>query len=60
MFVKALRSKMKCIVLGNNFNVSYHMINSNVKSQSYNSKYAVSAITSSYICQRSWVKEDEM
>ena len=33
------------------FNLSYHMINSDGKSQSYNSKYAISAITSSYVCK---------
>ena len=36
------------------------MINSEGKSQSYNGIYIISAITSSYDCQRSKVKEDEM
>ena len=36
------------------------MISSDGKSQSYNSKYIISAIMPSYVCQISWVKEDEM
>ena len=35
------------------------MINFDGKSQTYNTKYAISAITSSYVCQSSYVKEDE-
>ena len=40
MFVKALRLK---VGLGESFNLSYHMINSGGKSQSYTSKYAISS-----------------
>ena len=41
MFAKVLRSKWWNIGLGDTFNLSYHMINSDGKSQSYNSKYAI-------------------
>ena len=39
--------------LGKTFNSSYHMINSDGKSQSYNTKYAISAIMFSYVYQSS-------
>ena len=35
MLVKALRSKKMNVELGKTFNLSYHMINSDGKSQSY-------------------------
>ena len=41
MFIKALRSKRRNIGLGETFNLSYHMINSDDKSKSYTSKYEI-------------------
>ena len=53
---KLLGQRRLNVGLGESFNLSYHMINFDGKSQSYNSynsKYATSDITSSYICQSS-------
>ena len=41
MFLKTLGSKDGIEGLGETFNLSYHMINSDGKSQSYNGKYII-------------------
>ena len=41
MFVKALRSITWNVGLGESFNLSYLVIDSDSKSQSYNSKYSI-------------------
>ena len=41
MFVKAFRWITWNVGLGESFNLSYHVIDSDCKSQSYNSKYSI-------------------